>query len=269
MESTSLPNKIQVSENTANLIIECGKGSWLSARKDLVNAKGKGMLQTYWLDPKRGRASSTISSTSDLEIEHPMGSDLGQSTCSFASLGMETEATMNKHERLIDWNVALFEELLQAIVKRREQIKARGGQVDRNVTESIYANDVSIRDEAVKTICMPQYESLGVLPSQNQRVSVGLNTEVVAQLRSYVSSIAHLYNSQHAFHGFEHASHVVMSTIKLLQRVATPDVKKKEVSNLKEYYDYTYGLGSDPLTKFGIVFAALIHDVDHQGVSNT
>ncbi|KAG7355251.1 3'5'-cyclic nucleotide phosphodiesterase [Nitzschia inconspicua] len=59
-----------------------------------------------------------------------------------------------------------------------------------------------------------------------------------------------------------------MSTIKLLQRVATRDVKKKDVSNEKEYYDFTFGISPDPLTKFAIVFSALIHDVDHAGVSN-
>jgi hypothetical protein len=35
-----------------------------------------------------------------------------------------------------------------------------------------------------------------------------------------------------------------------------------------ELHDSTYGFTSDPLTQFSIVFAALIHDVDHPGVSN-
>ena len=36
-----------------------------------------------------------------------------------------------------------------------------------------------------------------------------------------------------------------------------------------EYPDYTHGICSDPLTIFAIVYSALIHDLDHQGVSNT
>jgi hypothetical protein len=80
--------------------------------------------------------------------------------------------------------------------------------------------------------------------------------------------VAHLYKSNNAFHNFEHASHVIMSTVKLLQRVATRDVRKKDISNQKEYHDYTFGISTDPLTKFAIVFSALIHDLDHDGVSN-
>jgi hypothetical protein len=34
-------------------------------------------------------------------------------------------------------------------------------------------------------------------------------------------------------------------------------------------HDHTYGITSDPLTQFAVVFSALIHDVDHQGVPNT
>jgi hypothetical protein len=33
-------------------------------------------------------------------------------------------------------------------------------------------------------------------------------------------------------------------------------------------HDHTYGITSDPLTRFAVVFSALIHDVDHQGVPN-
>jgi hypothetical protein len=56
--------------------------------------------------------------------------------------------------------------------------------------------------------------------------------------------------------------------VKLLQRVATRDVKKKDIKSMKEYHDYTFGISSDPITKLAISFSALIHDVDHQGVSN-
>jgi hypothetical protein len=97
---------------------------------------------------------------------------------------------------------------------------------------------------------------------------VDLDPMVVSQLRTYITTVAHLYRNSKAFHNFEHASHVIMSTVKLLQRVATTDVKKKDMNNQREYYDYTFGISTDPLTKFAIVFSALIHDLDHDGVSN-
>ena len=52
MESTGIPNLIHVSQKTADLLISHGKKHWLKARPDPVNAKGKGMLQTYFVEPK-------------------------------------------------------------------------------------------------------------------------------------------------------------------------------------------------------------------------
>jgi hypothetical protein len=56
-----------------------------------------------------------------------------------------------------------------------------------------------------------------------------------------------------------------MSVVKLLSRIVAPDIE--EVGN-KSLDDHTYGITADPLTRFAVVFAALIHDVDHSGVSN-
>jgi hypothetical protein len=50
MESTGAPNKIQISEQTAKCLSDQGCDSWYEPREDLVYAKGKGYLQTYWLD---------------------------------------------------------------------------------------------------------------------------------------------------------------------------------------------------------------------------
>jgi hypothetical protein len=42
MESTGIPNQIQISQATADLLIEASKNHWLKPREDLVTAKGKG-----------------------------------------------------------------------------------------------------------------------------------------------------------------------------------------------------------------------------------
>ena len=62
----------------------------------------------------------------------------------------------------------------------------------------------------------------------------------------------------------EHCSHVCMSVSKLMGRIVATDA----VEGAEELHDYTFGITSDPLTQFAVVFVALIHDVDHQGVSN-
>jgi class 3 adenylate cyclase len=49
MESTGMPGKIQCSQATADLLLLAGKGEWLIAREGLVEAKGKGEMQTYWI----------------------------------------------------------------------------------------------------------------------------------------------------------------------------------------------------------------------------
>ena len=72
-----------------------------------------------------------------------------------------------------------------------------------------------------------------------------------------------------AFHNFEHASHVTMSVAKLLSRIVAPDLEITSTNCRSTLHDHTYGITSDPLTQFACILAALIHDVDHQGVPNT
>ena len=50
MESTGVKDKIQVSEETADELRMKGYESWLRPREDHVLAKGKGYMQTYWLE---------------------------------------------------------------------------------------------------------------------------------------------------------------------------------------------------------------------------
>ena len=60
MESTGVKRYIQVSEATADCLRSAGKGSWLRLREELVEVKGKGQMQTYFLE-LRNAASSTVS----------------------------------------------------------------------------------------------------------------------------------------------------------------------------------------------------------------
>ena len=52
MESTSRAGSIQCSRETADLLVASGKSSWLTARPDKINPKGKGEMTTYWVHPK-------------------------------------------------------------------------------------------------------------------------------------------------------------------------------------------------------------------------
>jgi len=250
MESTCKTGKIQISQKTAELLIGAGKESWITPRGELVNAKGKGELQTYWLErTSRSRSiSTTISDFSCSDLADP----------SFRHKTM----TDQKIQRLIDWNVSIFKGLLEEIALNRRP--TNGSSSEKKVIQSIRSIDKNVRDEVVETIQMPEYSSVYSRSSRTFSVS----PEAIQQLRAYITRIASFYHSDNDFHNFEHASHVIMSTVKLLQRIASPDVKKKDCETERDYFNYTFGISSDPLTKFAIVFSALIHDVDHQGVSN-
>jgi class 3 adenylate cyclase len=49
MESTGEVGRLHISKTTAGLLIEGGKGHWLEKRKEAVHAKGKGIVETYWV----------------------------------------------------------------------------------------------------------------------------------------------------------------------------------------------------------------------------
>ncbi len=67
-----------------------------------------------------------------------------------------------------------------------------------------------------------------------------------------------------------------MSVNKLLSRVAAPDLAPPDAQRLRKgrdevaakIHDFTHGIASDRLAVFAITFSALIHDADHQGISN-
>jgi class 3 adenylate cyclase len=74
MESTGMAGRIQLSQDTADLIIAAGKASWLKPREQKVVAKGKGEMQTYWLNPddSSGRSeTASISNSSITDISMP------------------------------------------------------------------------------------------------------------------------------------------------------------------------------------------------------
>ena len=61
MESNGVANRIHVSEATARLLQEGGKGSWLTEREEMIEAKGKGKMKTLWATVTAGTATSATS----------------------------------------------------------------------------------------------------------------------------------------------------------------------------------------------------------------
>jgi 3'5'-cyclic nucleotide phosphodiesterase len=85
----------------------------------------------------------------------------------------------------------------------------------------------------------------------------GLTEAVIEQLRNFVETILSGYNNV-PYHNREHAYHVVLSAHKLMDMMLSlPRTETK-----------TFGLRDDPTKLCALIFAALIHDVEHLGIPN-
>lgn len=282
MESTGHAGKIQVSEVTANLIAKAGHHDWLIKRKGTVAVKGKGEMQTWWL--------KLVGSSGDVYIGHSIGAcsvhsssaEDGTDTADQLSaeitviprLSMPAERPESdrvpgldmRSERLIDWNVEVLMGFLEKVFQNRKYATDE----EPIWTTSPDASRGLVIDEVVEVITLPAFPS-GVRVKRSSRLGNQLPSVVRTQLKEFVTGIASMYRNV-PFHNFEHASHVTMSANKLMKRIITPDdnvAASEKPLRPRELHRSTFGISSDPLTQFAVVFAALIHDVDHTGLSNS
>lgn len=254
MESTGERGKIQLSQETTDLLIAAGKSNWVSLRDSTVVAKGKGELQTYWL-AQHPYHSSEVGSSDDADATQRSEAELDAST-PFVTASA-------KSSRLIDWNVDVLLRLLKQIVARRNALLAIDPNRKADADESqFFKASHRVLDEVQEVVALPIFDAREAIMEAD---SIVLDQIVVDQLYDYVSNIAAMYR-ENPFHNFEHASHVTMSVIKLLSRIIAPS---HEAGGMVSIHDHTYGITNDPLTQFACVLSALIHDVDHPGVPNT
>ncbi|CAJ1949209.1 unnamed protein product [Cylindrotheca closterium] len=328
MESTGRKNRIQVSQATANHLNAAGLESWLYPRGDLVYAKGKGDVRTFWLDRPSTSARSVVdSSTGDSNSDFNLNK--AGSTSTLIELKSKSKSVLirglsfqpNRDEpshisdklnerrdklsasihsnnkwnqvnekydsvreqlaleeaisgefsdvgrqlRLIDWNSEILSKLLKKIVAVRQTQCSNQCCEDvdpRSYSEPKYLEEVREIIPLLSEEDMSKENWMDVEKLTNIDIhGIELPPNAERQLKEYVTTIACMYRSN-AFHNFEHASHVLMNSLKLLNRVIATD-------QLLLRIDYTCAISSDPLTQFAIVFAALIHDVDHTGVTNS
>ncbi|KAL3920422.1 MAG: hypothetical protein SGILL_003274, partial [Bacillariaceae sp.] len=248
MESTSEPGKIQVSRESADLLFAAGYKDWLSPRGKM-QVKGKGVLDTFWLD---------INNDSTTEQEDSIGSMEGLTKG--LHISQSVSIAPMQQDALIDWNTESLLGLLKRIVAYRKGRKSSELTVSPRKAFGLAGNQTYTNE--VAEIIKLSKSSSGNQEQLVQAESVDIDLRVVAELRLLVRQIASSYNDN-PFHNFEHASHVTMSILKLLSRIVRPS--GDEMGDLA---DHSYGITADPLTHFACAFIGLIHDANHPGVSN-
>lgn len=151
-----MKDRIQISQETADLLVSAGKSHWFCKRDGLVKAKGKGELQTYWLTtttggggggrrgsvggagerrssigngPSTRRGSMGARRASLTGSRAPSTRSTSSNAKSQPTSPEQTPALLmgavlsKKEQRLVDWNCELLQQLLRQIVARRNFVK--------------------------------------------------------------------------------------------------------------------------------------------------
>lgn len=269
IESTGEKNRIHLSQETANLLIQAGKNLWVEPRADKVIAKGKGELQTYWLAAGADVTGSLNGQNPNISISNLDYTDNSESLVAEEESGIFTLASLSKKkQRLVMWCVEILSRLLKQVIAQRLSVSG----TQHTGKEPTWTHDSSTISEVRDILELPPFDAAAVKNPVN-RDSVILPNAVSSQLELFVTNIAALYSDDNGFHNFEHAAHVMMTVTKFLSRMHNPC--KKEASGAKfgesgelHLHKHSFGITSDALAQFACVISALIHDVDHSGLTN-
>jgi len=194
--STGVKNKIQVSQETADLLFSAGRDKWLVPRDEAVNVKGKGSVRTFFLSIKQGSKTSAESLSDASEA-----SNFAEST-NKARLHV---SKLDKTQRLVDWNVQVLSNMLRKIVARRQASRKESAKID--ISEASHGR--MVLDEVKEVIPLPKFDKQA-FQKQVDPASIELEPVVEKQLTKLMTEIASLYHDN-PFHNYEHACHVTMS----------------------------------------------------------
>lgn len=223
--------RIHASKATADELKSFGKEAWLEKREDTVNAKGNGILETYWIAVSGERAAS---------VNSVMSHTKSSLKSSGAPHGKGMEGLDETTRRLVNWNVETLLSLMKEMVARRSAHSTRSSKNAKSQQRKPSLKLAGTPLEEVREIiALPDFDIISSGKQQDPE-NVVIPQEVVTQLHHLVSCIASMYNANpfhkyvlfashecicsplspthaipfHHLHSFSHASHVVMSVIK-------------------------------------------------------
>lgn len=183
------------------LVVAAGKRHWVVTRDEAIEAKGKGTMQTYWLNP-RSHASHSVVSSSDNSYSSGRPSLLR--TLSTLSGNERLIRRSEKEERLVEWNVQLLLSHLRAFVTHRQLSSSKSHSPDKLIFRA--PKGKMVLDEVKEVIELPKFFNPETMASaiSLDTEDIEISQEAILQLTSYVSIIASMYHDN-AFHNFEHA----------------------------------------------------------------
>ena len=203
MESTGKANHVQISSETADLLIASGKQKWIVPRKEKIHAKGKGELQTYFLaihgDISFSGNHASSSTLIDLEYSEEGTERGGMCDASTRFFVPETftrdQRDALKTQRLVDYNVDILAKLLHQIVVRRAANPPK--MVTRIQRKNFRVQEGLVLDEVKDIIALPQFDA-NTFKNHIDPNTLMLSPRIHTQLNSYVSKIAALYRYVHS-----------------------------------------------------------------------
>lgn len=182
--------RIQVSKETADLLIAAGKDYWLTPREDEINAKGKGILKTYWLKLlKSKKTAGSVSSGASGSDNVRLLEDLEISETASAELTCR-----------VNWMTDLLTSHLQQILAHRASRPQKKPKLD--VTLNTSDNLIAI-NEVVEVIQILPTDVTATVHKEVDPNSIKVDPLVVDQLQAYVTAIALMYKDN-PFHNFSH-----------------------------------------------------------------
>lgn len=258
MESSGTPGYIHASKATADLLIQAGKLGWLQKREEPVAIKGKGEVTSFWV---------SMGTESDIQSSDSEDRSLPES---------EGCHDRDQIRRLVRWNVEVIYSHLERVTATHYQshddstLLADRMEVYKAEEEILEgrSSETGVIDEMSEILPLQEVNVESLIDLDKTKVVV--HHRVREQLTDFVFRIADLYRNV-PFHNFEHVSHVVMSASKLMNRIINPDginYNQDPAKVARDIHELTLGVSSDPILQFAVVFSALIHDVDHTGLTN-
>jgi len=192
MESTGQPRRIQVSQDTAELLRSAGKASWVSPREEMIQIKGKGMMVTYWLSVSANShdgASTSAESVSEDDHSNSGGDLLSKGRKTHTLSSKPTVVNDTKTGRLIEWNVGVLSGLLRRVINKRALLGGNDMTDSESDSSSSHHHGTAL-DEVQDVLQFPRAPQS---TREKNPDEIPLNATVAEQLHDFVVAVAAMY----------------------------------------------------------------------------